>query len=163
TEAHLIDDTEHIMAAMGIGPADTQVAAIPVSHAYGFGNLMMPIFLQGTAVVPRDPFLPHQMQAHAGRFDPPGVQGVPLMFKHFTTNHLVERWPRGLQLLTSAGAPLDSETICRFHERFRLKIHSFYGTSEAGGISFDRSHEVDCEPSVGWPIPGVTITLKPDE
>src|SRR5262249_26224621 len=128
TEAHLINDTEHIMAAMGIGPADTQVAAIPVSHAYGFGNLIMPMFLQGTAVVLRDSFVPHQLPADADRFGARVFQGVPFMFNYFISNELTATWPVGLRLLTSAGAPLDAETIRGFHERFRLKIHSFYGS-----------------------------------
>ena len=39
SEAALVADTYHITEAMGIGPDDTQLAAIPLSHAYGLGNL----------------------------------------------------------------------------------------------------------------------------
>ena len=53
-EAHLIADGAQIIEAMGIGPADTQIAAIPLSHSYGFGNLVMPLLLQGTACVLRE-------------------------------------------------------------------------------------------------------------
>ena len=35
SEAALVADTYHITEAMGIGPGDTQLAAIPLSHAYG--------------------------------------------------------------------------------------------------------------------------------
>ena len=48
-EAQLVADTAHITTAMDIGPEDCQIAAIPISHAYGLGNLVMPLLLQGTA------------------------------------------------------------------------------------------------------------------
>ena len=39
TEAQLVADTDHITTAMGIGRTTVQMAAIPLSHAYGIGNL----------------------------------------------------------------------------------------------------------------------------
>ena len=59
TEVQLLADTEQIVSAMGITAADVQLAAIPLSHAYGFGNLVMPLLLQGTPIVLRESFLPH--------------------------------------------------------------------------------------------------------
>ena len=41
TEAQLIADGQQIATAMRIGPTDTQVAAIPLSHSYGLGVLVM--------------------------------------------------------------------------------------------------------------------------
>jgi long-chain acyl-CoA synthetase len=148
---------------MGIASGDTQVAAIPLSHAYGFGNLLMPVFLHGTAIVLRDSFVPHQLSSDAHRFGARVFHGVPYMFRYFLANEPHGGWPVCLRLLISAGAPLDAETIRAFHRRFGLKIHSFYGTTEAGGITFDSSDAIDCDPTVGWAIPGVTVGLRPDE
>ena len=39
---------------MGIRPSDTQIAIIPLSHSYGLGVVLMPLLLQGTAIVLRD-------------------------------------------------------------------------------------------------------------
>jgi long-chain acyl-CoA synthetase len=50
-----------------------------------------------------------------------------------------------------------------FYDRFGLKIHSFYGTSETGGISFDEGDTIGAADTVGRPVPGVTITLRTDE
>lgn len=50
-----------------------------------------------------------------------------------------------------------------FTRTFGAKIHSFYGTSETGGISFDDSSDNDEAATVGRPLPGVTITLRPEE
>ena len=43
---------------MNIMPFDVQMATIPVSHAYGLGNLVLPLLLQGTRFVLRDSFVP---------------------------------------------------------------------------------------------------------
>src|SRR5262249_13005243 len=48
TEAQLVADCEHIVEAMEIRSGDTQLAAIPLSHSYGIGNLLLPLLMHGT-------------------------------------------------------------------------------------------------------------------
>ena len=163
TDAQIIADTDHIVGAMGIRPVDTQVAAIPLSHAYGFGNLIMPMLLNGTSIVLRESFVPQHLPSDARRFGARVFHGVPFMFHYFVANPPADGWPACLQWLISAGAPLESETVNGFHNLFGVKIHSFYGTSEAGGICFDRSDHIDGKPTVGRPLPGVTVTLRPGD
>ena len=162
TEVQLLADTAQIVSAMGITAADVQLAAIPLSHAYGFGNLVMPLLLQGTPIVLRESFVPQQLSADARRYGARVFHGVPFMYQHFLAHPPVGGWPPTLTLLVSAGARLEAETVRDFHERFGLKIHSFYGTSEAGGIAFDGDDDLDDVPTVGRPITGVTIELRPD-
>ena len=88
---------------MGIRPDDTQIAAIPLSHSYGLGILMMPLLMQGTALVLRDSFVPHQLPADARRFGARVFPGVPFMFEYFLANPPAGGWPPGLQRLISAG------------------------------------------------------------
>ena len=163
TEAQLIADSARIAAAMGIATADVQMATIPVSHAYGCGNLVMPLLLQGTPIVLHDSFAPHQLLADARRFGARVLQGVPFMFQFLVSTPPGEAWPASLTWLISAGAPLPPATVRAFHDRFGLKIHSFYGTSEAGGIAFDGDADIDEGGTVGAPLPGVTVTLLDEE
>ena len=135
TEAQLVADATHIIAAMGIRPDDTQIAAIPVSHSYGLGNLLLPLLLQGTAFVLRDSFVPQQVPGDARRFGARVFPGVPFMFEYFLSHPPDGGWPDPLRLLISAGAPLAPATARTFRERFGVKIHSFYGASETGGIA----------------------------
>ena len=123
----------------------------------------MPLLLQGTAIVLRESFVPHQLTADARRYGARAFHGVPFMFHHFIANPPPDGWPPSLTLLVSAGARLELETIRRFHDAFGVKIHSFYGTSESGGIAFDDSDEVPDVPTVGHLLPGVTVDLRPDE
>jgi acyl-CoA synthetase (AMP-forming)/AMP-acid ligase II len=163
TESQLVCDTTHICAAMDIGSGDTQIAAIPLSHAYGIGNLVLPVLLQGTAIVMRDSFVPPQLPADAAEHRARVLPGVPFMFDHLAAAIGPGGWPPCLELLISAGARLESPTIGAFKRAFGLKIHSFYGTSETGGISFDGSPDIEEEATLGRALPGVTITLRPED
>ncbi|MEO5741290.1 MAG: class I adenylate-forming enzyme family protein, partial [Vicinamibacterales bacterium] len=162
-ESHLIADGERISAAMGISASDTQVGVIPLSHAYGFGSLVMPLLLQGTAMALRDSFVPSHVLVDAHAFLPRVFAGVPYMFKYFAENPPDGGWPSSLELLVSAGARLDAQTSQMFHERFGIKIHSFYGASETGGISYDASDGLMPDGHVGTAMPGVTILARPDD
>lgn len=163
TETQLIADTSHITSAMAIAPEDTQIAVVPLSHAYGFGNLVMPLLVQGTAIVLRESFVPHQLTADARRYSARAFHGVPFMFHHYVASPPPDGWPPSLTLLVSAGARLELDTIRRFHDAFGVRIHSFYGTSESGGIAFDNRDEIPELPTVGRLLPGVSVELRPDE
>jgi acyl-CoA synthetase (AMP-forming)/AMP-acid ligase II len=123
---------------------------------------MMPLLMQGTAIVLRESFVPHQLPADARRFGARLFPGVPFMFDYFLANSPVGGWPASLQRLMSAGAPLLPSTVRAFHERFGVKIHSFYGATETGGIAFDDSEDVDDSGTIGRPLPGVEVTLRSD-
>jgi long-chain acyl-CoA synthetase len=160
TEAQLVADCTHIVEAMDIGAGDVQIAAIPLSHSYGLGNLLLPLLTQGTACVLRESFVPQLMPADALRVGARLFPGVPFMFEYWLDNPPPGGWPPSLQRLISAGAPLAPSTTRAFHERFGVKIHSFYGSSETGGITFDGDDEIDDSGTVGRPLPGVDVTVR---
>ena len=162
-ESQLVADSMHIAAAMGIRPDDTQIAVIPLSHAYGLGNLAIPVLIQGTAIVLRDAFVPQQVVADAAAYGARVFPGVPFMFAHFASNPAALPWPRTLNALMSAGAPLDAATVHAFARAFGIKVHSFYGTSETGGIAYDDSEDLDAAGTVGRPLPEVTVTLRAED
>jgi acyl-CoA synthetase (AMP-forming)/AMP-acid ligase II len=163
SESHLIADAQSIVVAMSIEPNDVQIAAIPLAHSYAIGNLVMPLFLQGTAFVLRESFAPQQLPSDAREFGVGVFPGVPFMFQYFNEHPPPGGWPSTLRRLISAGARLSPAEAHAFHERFGLKIHSFYGTSETGGISYDDAHALDDRPAAGRALPGVTVTLRPDQ
>lgn len=160
SEAALIADYRHIAAAMDIRPSDVQIAAIPISHSYGLGNLLLPLLMQGTAMVLRASFVPHQLPADARRFCARIFPGVPFMFEYFIEHPPGDGWPPTLKRLISAGAPLAPAVVRAFRARFGVTIHSFYGASEVGGIAFDDSEDLGGSGTVGRPLPGVTVTLR---
>lgn len=63
-----------------------------------------------------------------------------------------------LRLCVSAGAPLPSRVGREFFEAHGVKVRSFYGASECGGICFDGSDDVDLPDGfVGTPMRGVEV------
>ncbi|MCA1585185.1 MAG: acyl--CoA ligase [Acidobacteria bacterium] len=162
TEAALLLDSQHIIEAMDVGVDDVQLAVIPLSHAYGVGNLLMPLLLQGTPCVLRESFVPPQLVADARHYGARIFPGVPFMFEHFVEHPPEEGWPRSLGRLIAAGAPLSSDTVQRGLTQFGVKIRAFYGTSETGGITFDATDDEIERGFVGYPLPGVDVTLRAD-
>lgn len=163
TERQLCGDAESIIEAMGIRPDDIQLAVIPLSHAYAIGNLVMPLLVQGTAMVLREGFIPDRVISDAETFGAGVWPGVPFMFQHLLENP-PPKWPAVLKHLISAGAPLAPATARGIHDVFGATIHAFYGTSESGGIAYDERPAPCAGPSdgivVGLPMPGVTVTLR---
>jgi len=161
-EARLVADGVHIAEAMGIRPEDVGLAMIPITHAYGMGNLLLPLLLQGTAIALRDGFsagsLADDIETCGATFMP----GVPFIYDYLR-RHGSGEVLGGLRLLVSAGAPLDIETLRFFKQSIGVKIHSLYGTTETGAVTFDDSDDVGAAVSLGRSVPETTITLVPSE
>jgi long-chain acyl-CoA synthetase len=68
-------------------------------------------------------------------------------------------WPERLRHVISAGAPLFADTATRFAQRFGVPVHVFYGSSECGGITFDRRGDAASRGTVGTPVDGVSVSL----
>lgn len=162
-EAQLVADVEHITAAMDIRPDDISLGSIPLSHAYGLGNLVLPMLTQGTAAAVREKFAPTHVPEDARATGARVFHGVPFMFEHMLAHLPAGSWPASLCRLITAGARIDLETIRGFKAAFDQKIHSFYGASETGGICFDDTEDVPETLTVGRPMPNVQVTLRPGE
>ena len=163
TETELVVDTGQIVQAMGIGPEQMQIGAIPLSHAYGLGNVLMATLLQGTAVILREGFVPHALPRRRARVRRRRVPGRTLHVRTPRRGPVPGGWPPQLRTLVSAGARLEAATVRRFFDAFGIKIHSFYGTTEAGGIAYDDGDELLDETTVGHPLSRVRATLWPEE
>lgn len=160
-ERHLIADVRHITSCMEIGPHTRQLGVIPLSHSYGFSNLLLPLLWQGTPLRLRTTFVPVQVLPDLIDGALETFAGVPFMFEHLV-RHQPGRMPRALRLVVSAGAPLAFDTVEAFHATTGLKIRSFYGSSETGGICFDDSDTLDPEVPVGRPMGDTRVTLVAD-
>jgi acyl-CoA synthetase (AMP-forming)/AMP-acid ligase II len=156
---NLIADGGQIITTMKIRPSDRNLAVIPLGHSYGLGNLVMPLLLQGTSMVCGADFLPRQLIDWIKRHRVTVFPGVPALFR------VLAAIPPGTKLaplrtVISAGAILQASVAQAFFQRFGLKIHNFYGSSETGGICYDRTGSASMRGrSVGKPLDGVSISL----
>ncbi|HYI09748.1 MAG TPA: class I adenylate-forming enzyme family protein, partial [Thermoanaerobaculia bacterium] len=156
TEANLVADCTNICATMGIHPTDRNLGAIPFSHSYGFSNLVTPLLLQGTPVVVSNDYLPQALLELANRHRCTVAPLIPMVFAHLATSAHGDF--ETVRTFISAGAPLPPATSRRFRERFGLEIHSFYGCSECGGITYDRLGGAVERGTVGAAMEHVTLT-----
>lgn len=157
TARQLAEDGLQICETMGIGAGDLNYGVIPINHSYGFSNLLMPLLLHGVPMVVSDDPMPRAILNGLCATGATVFPGMPLLFDKLAALEGAAAMP-GLRLCISAGAPLTPEVARRFYERFSVKVHSFYGSSESGGIAFDASDTVELPAGyVGKPMSRVCL------
>jgi long-chain acyl-CoA synthetase len=160
THAQILADGRQVCRAMGIGPGDLNLAVIPLGHSYGLGNLVVPLLAQGTPLVCASAPMPHALAADCARWRPTVFPAVPALLRALAASDIATDALRSLRLVISAGAPLPAETTQAFFAKTGCSPQAFYGTSETGGITFDRSGEATrLGRSVGTPLAGVRLHL----
>ena len=133
----LVADCENICDSMGIRDVDLNFGVIPFSHSYGLNNLITPLIVRGVPFVVSRDRLPRAVLDDLARTGATVFPGMPVFFQAFCEMENVPVLPK-LRLCISAGAPLTSTIARKFYEKFKQPIHSFYGSSECGGICYDR-------------------------
>ena len=153
--AQLLADCDAICDTMGITDADLNYGVISWAHSYGFSNLVLPLICRGIPVVATEDRLPRAILSGLARTRATVLPAVPVFFQKLASLD-AEPLP-ALRLCISAGAPLSATVAEGFRQRFGLKIHSFYGSSECGGICYDASDGPAPEGCVGEPMRGVSL------
>ena len=153
-------DCTQICETMGITERDLNFAVIPLSHSYGFSNLVTPLLARGVPMVLSRDRMPRAVLDDLARTNATVFPGMPVFYQAFSEMNDVPALPQ-LRLCISAGAPLPLEVARKFREKFKQPIHSFYGSSECGGICYDRDAPL-LEPGfVGQPMLDLEL-LEPD-
>jgi len=160
THAQMLADGRQVCASMGIGPADVNLAVIPLGHSYGLGNLVVPLLAQGTAMVCAASPLPQALAADCARWRPTVFPAVPTLLRALNRAEIAPAALASLRLVISAGAPLPAPEAVAFAGKFGRRVHGFYGASETGGICYDRTGEATLTgSSVGTPLVGVRLNF----
>ena len=154
----LLADCNQICETMEISDVDLNFGVIPISHSYGFSNLLLPLIARGVPMVVSCDRTPRAILADLARTNATVFPGMPLFYQAFCEINDTPALPN-LRLCISAGAPLSAAVAKKFFEKFKKPIHSFYGASECGGICYDREGRSDIEGFVGQPMRGVDVEL----
>ncbi|MEY2439789.1 MAG: long-chain acyl-CoA synthetase [Verrucomicrobiota bacterium] len=154
----LVADCNQICRTMGITCADLNFGVIPISHSYGFSNLLTPLIVRAVPLVLSSDRVPRAVLTDLNRTNATVFPGMPVFYQAFCEINDIPL-PQRLRLCISAGAPLAAATAIQFRKKFRLSIHSFYGASECGGICYDRGAESSEDGFVGEPLDGVALEL----
>ena len=160
TAEQLLADGRQVTATMGIKPYDLNYALIPLGHSYGLGNLTIPLLTQGVPLVCGSAALPHAIAADFAQWKSTVFPGVPALWRALAASDVKLD---SLRLGISAGAPLPSEVARDFAARFGRRLHSFYGSSETGGIAYDRTGGGALAGEVGHAMRGVKLKVLSGE
>jgi long-chain acyl-CoA synthetase len=151
-----------LAATMGIDGSDRILTAIPLSHSYGFSSIALAALVRGAMVVlPEAAGGPYGPLAAARALDATVFPTVPSVLDALVRRSRPSVLAPSVRLTLTAGAPLRPETAERFRATQGRGVHVFYGSSETGGITFDREGTAGERGTVGEPVEGVTVELLP--
>ncbi len=136
----LAADTVQIMRTMGVRSDDVTLAAIPLTHSYGLGSCLVPLLLTGMPLAFPTCALPAALANTLERARIAHFPAVPAMIRALATLADLPLLPH-LRVCLAAGAPLSPADAEAFHAVTAIKVHVFYGSSECGGITYDRGAE----------------------
>jgi len=152
----LLADCRQICDTMGITASDVNFGVIPFSHSYGFSNLITPVLVRGVSMVVSRDRMPRAVLDDLARTKATVFPGMPIFYQAFCEMDEIPRLPQ-LRLCISAGAPLPLEVAQKFRAKFGHPVHSFYGSSECGGICYDREVPLAEPGFVGPAMEGVQL------
>ncbi len=158
TAEQLTADVNQIVAAMGLRRDWPNLGVISLAHSYGFSNLVLPLLLHGIPLILASSPLPETVRRAGGLVPHLTLPTVPALWRAWIEASAV---PASVRLAISAGAPLPLSLEQRAFHQLGLKIHTFYGASECGGIAYDATTEPRADAScVGSAMPGVSLSLN---
>ncbi|PTY04016.1 hypothetical protein DB346_04260 [Verrucomicrobia bacterium LW23] len=161
TAGNMLADGSNIISTMGIRRDDVNIAVIPLGHSYGLGNLIMPLLMKGTRLVVAREFVPRQIAQWIAAYGVTVLPAVPAIFRALAGLPETRLAPP-LRLAISAGAPLSPAIAAGFREAHGVAVHNFYGSSESGGICYDKTGDAPLVQGVaGTPLNGVRVSLSP--
>ncbi len=154
----------NIATTMGRVEADRNLVTIPLTHSYGFDNVVLGLLGRGLAAVCVADPVPRAILAAARETLATVWPGVPAQLSALARMPADAGSAGSLRLVISAGAPLAKPVREAFATRFGLRPANFYGSTECGGICFDVPDGAPlAEGRVGRPLSGVRIRLdEPD-
>jgi long-chain acyl-CoA synthetase len=154
----LIADAAQIRETMGLRRDWPNVGLISLAHSYGFSNLVLPLILDGIPLILASAPFPELLRRAAAVASRITLPGVPALWRQWSEAGAI---PTNVALAISAGAPLPVMLERQIFEKSGLKVHNFYGSTECGGIAFDRTGEPRGDASeIGGPLQGVSLSLN---
>lgn len=156
----LAADASHIIDTMGLRVDWPNLGVISMAHSYGFSNLVLPLLLHGIPLWLLENPLPESLRRALRTDRSLTLAAVPAMW---------QAWERvgmdfaPVRLAISAGASLPVDLESAVFARCGLKIHNFYGSSECGGIAYDRTEVPrSLATHAGTPLLGVNVAIDPE-
>lgn len=160
----LVADAAQIVEVMEMSCDRPNVAAVSLAHSYGFSNLVLPLLLNGVPIwFAKSPLPAAVCVVLAAVRNRCTLAAVPAMWLAWHRVGVLTEFGSKVATAVSAGAPLPLPLEREVFETTGVKIHNFYGSSECGGIAYDRSSSPREDASfVGQVMPAVRLKCNTD-
>ncbi|MEM6455727.1 MAG: class I adenylate-forming enzyme family protein [Acidobacteriota bacterium] len=152
---------DQIARGMAIGGDDRVLLGVPLSHSYGFDSGALSLFALGTPLILTRGRHPGGIVRSLARHGATVLPTVPPIARALS----VVAWPDALPLRRAicAGGALAPAVASAFCAASGRPLHNFYGSTQTGGITFERAPEMgEAAGTVGVPLPGVDVALDDD-
>jgi acyl-CoA synthetase (AMP-forming)/AMP-acid ligase II len=157
----LIAEAENYITALDMGPDTVLASPVPLHHAYGFGLAALAAPLAGATTVVTSADRPWMLSRALTEHDVTLVAGVPPLLR-LLAQSTTGRPTRRIGYL-SAGMPMDQRTAELVGTVLGGWLGEVYGTTETGPICVRPPAPWQDARSLGQPLPGVRIDLRPVE
>jgi long-chain acyl-CoA synthetase len=159
--ASLLADERALTETMGLTADDRLLAMLPFSHSYGFTTLVLTALVRGLPLIMPDddggPFAALTLGEACGATVFPTV---PAYLHALLAMREPPPWPKTIRLVISAGALLPPQVAETFRRTYGQRVHTFYGSSECGGICYDATGLAAERGTVGRPVAGVEVIVE---
>ncbi len=147
-----------------LAPADRLYGVLPISHAVGFAVVLLGTILRGATLYLAERFDPVAALATMKREALTVLLGAPAMFSLLVDYANLKGYKSvtfpALRVISSSGAPLQTELKSQVEALFGMTLHNGYGITECSpNIAQTRLEFPRKDVSVGRIFPGVEVRL----
>ena len=168
THAQCVAEARLVSETLGLTPDDRVLCAVPLYHAYGFGDCFLAALGSGATLVIQpspQPFAVKRAQM-LELIERHGVTVLPLV-PYMAEMLAAAPGDAGLGRLRycfTAGTALSPEIADAFAARFGVPLRQLYGCTESPSIAANLDDDpAATHASVGRPMQGVEVTIHPLE
>jgi acyl-CoA synthetase (AMP-forming)/AMP-acid ligase II len=155
----LLAEAENYRTALDLSPGSVLACPVPLHHAYGFGLAALAAPLAGATTVVTSTDRPWMLLRALHEHDVTLVAGVPPLLR-LLAEAATSQPARRIGYL-SAGMPMDQRTAELVGTVLGGWLGEVYGTTETGPICVRPPVPWQDACSLGQPLPGVQVDLRP--
>lgn len=153
-------------SVLALTPDDVVLSTAKLSFGYGFGNsLLFPLAAGAGVILLQGGTDAYVLAAALRRHRPSVIFSVPRMYAALLdlaeTDHSCNL--ESVRLCVSAGEHLPQELGERFHTTFGIPMLNGLGATEVLHIVVATRPDGTTSGSLGFPVPGVTLTVRDDD
>lgn len=157
----------YLRYAVWLKPEDAFWCAADPAWAYGMLHTFVPILLGNSILVFEGLFTPELCYKLLEKYKISNLAYAPTAFRALAAagSDLRKKYDINIRALSSAGEPLDAETVNWSKRNLGVSIYDHYGFTE-GGMVINNYNCCDMEirpGSMGFPVPWHSITVLDDQ